>query len=540
MEAPNMTMVRDALAWFTNTKSPDSEPSKDVWVWFWEAIQGDFNEDRSTGQIVTDAGISMIPLVDQVCDARDLIANCKKLYADPKDTWAWVALALTLIGLFPTLGSLVKGVLKIFFAYVRRMGPDDIVKAVDAGMTLVVTFLRRRDVQEYLRIQKIDEVFKWLATEIRNVRAKISVAALTAAFDNAIKVLDGLAAKVRLVPILGNSVKNSLQQMRELRLLADKQLALALKPILDVVDTIILRLEREAILRNHGIVDVTNIHFRGALPESQAIALMRAKKPSWLSRKGDKEYTEALLNDYRKLVDIHSAKFDNLGNPIPIDRQYPYLSDRNIKSFHNLRMDRIIGPGRLYRILAPNSRGMSDCWVSKEVFEQLQNSKNPKEAWRRYLAVWPDWNVNGQFVIYDIRPGETLNVWRGITSSQKKPTLVDHHLEGGWEQVLFNIERGSAAADDVVYYKLKKGKETTLGKEMSQAEVDAKTINMSQKQKDQFFQDYLSIRKNINHPNISGPFETGWGYNEFDGQGLANRIGLPDFPGQISKLIKDP
>ncbi len=106
----NTTQMRDALAWMTNDQEKAKEPSTNPFEWFWEAMQGDFNEDRSTCQLVIDAAISMIPLVDQVCDVRDLIANCSKLRKDLTDTWAWVALALTLIGLFPFLGSLAPGV----------------------------------------------------------------------------------------------------------------------------------------------------------------------------------------------------------------------------------------------------------------------------------------------------------------------------------------------------------------------------------------------------------------------------------------------
>lgn len=124
MSSVNAVQMRDALAWATDDEEKANEPSSNPFVWFWEAVEGDFNEDRSTGQIMMDAAISMIPLVDQLCDVRDLIANCKKLYRDITDTTAWIALALTLIGLFPTLGSLVKGVLKIFFAFLRRAGGE--------------------------------------------------------------------------------------------------------------------------------------------------------------------------------------------------------------------------------------------------------------------------------------------------------------------------------------------------------------------------------------------------------------------------------
>ncbi len=534
----NATQMRDALAWATNDQEKAKEPSTNPFVWFWEAIQGDFNEERSTGQILVDAAISMIPLVDQVCDVRDLIANCKKLIHDYKDTWAWVALALTLIGLFPTLGSLVKGVLKIFFGWVRRMGADAVVKAVEQAMTWVITFLRRRDVQKYLKEMRIDDVFKWLATQIKEVRAQVNVKALTAAFDKGIQAMEGLVNKVSLIPSVGKRAKAILEQVKAVRLMADQHLANAIKPVSDILDTIILRLEKEALERQRGIVNANNIHFRGAIPESQAIPLMRKRQPAWLSKAGDNFIEPADPKRYRQRVDELSAKEDKLGNNREQKDIFSYLNDRNIRSFHTLEPYAIKGPARLYRILAPNSRGMSDCWVSKEVFDRLQSAPDPKAAWRRYLGVWPDWNVDGQFVIYDVKAGETLNTWRGIASSQEKKGLPGHFLEGGWEQIVFKLERGDARADTMRYYKIKNGKETTLGKPMTQAEVDKITASMNESQQALFYEKHLSVREEINHPNISGPFDTGWGYTEFDGAGMADKIGLPELPGQVTNTLK--
>ncbi|MEQ2026259.1 hypothetical protein ABLB84_10840 [Xenorhabdus szentirmaii] len=72
--------LEDALAFF--------KPAPDSWVnqvsaeatgeWIWEVLKGDFHDDPSTAQVVTGTVISVIPYVDQICDIRDLIANCKK------------------------------------------------------------------------------------------------------------------------------------------------------------------------------------------------------------------------------------------------------------------------------------------------------------------------------------------------------------------------------------------------------------------------------------------------------------------------------
>jgi hypothetical protein len=530
------TPMVDALAWATNDTSKAKDPSSNPFVWLWEAIEGDFNDDRSTAQIMFDAAVSMIPLVDQLCDIRDLIANVKKLIRNANDVWNWVALVLTLIGLFPTLGSLVKGVLKIFFAFIRHKGGDAVVKAVDGAMNWVITFLRRREVQSYLSLHKIDEVFKWLAIEIRVVRAKVGVGELIGAFDRGINVIQGLVSKVEYVPVLSGKAVAALKQIKHVRMMADKHLAEAVKPVQDLLDIVISKLELQALVKQKGIVDVANIHYRGVLPEAAAVTLMRKHMPSWLSKDGDEFFESLDPRNFRKMVNEESAKIDGNGRRIPHADRFPALSDQSIRSFNTLAKHTIKGPARLYRIIAPNSRAMSECWVTEEVFKKLQSAPDPKAAWREYLGVWPDWNLNGQFVIYDVKAGENLNVWRGKAASQKKDALPGYFLKGGGEQIVFSLERKDVRNDSVLYYKLSANNKTELGEVMTQEQVNVIKAKMSSEQVREFDANHLCIREKIEHPNISGPFETGWGYSEFDGEGLSAKIGLPDLPGQITAL----
>jgi hypothetical protein len=534
----NTTQLRDALAWATGGEDATHNPSSNPFVWFWEAVEGDFNEDRSTGQILMDAAISMIPLVDQLCDVRDLIANCRKLYRDHTDGIAWIALALTLIGLFPTLGSLVKGVLKIFFAFLRRAGGKEVEAAVDGAMTWVITFLRRRDVQKYLSSHKVDEVFKWLANEVKAVHAKVNLGALLAAFDGAIKVVDGLVQKVSFIPSLGNKAKQVLVEVRQIRMKADAGLAQALKPVQDMIGTVILKLEKEVLEKQRGIVDVRNVHYRGVLPEAAAIALMRKRKPKWLTQNGSDVFPRLEPQVVGSNLRPYTAPTSPNGQRRPKKDIFPPLTDQNIRSFHTIAAHTIRGPARLYRIISPNSRAMSDCWVSEEIFKQLQKSPDPRAAWRKFLAVWPDWNANGQFVIYDVRVGESLNVWRGIASSQKKGSLPDCQLEGGWEQIVFNISRKDTRNDKVLYYKQGNGKNPKLSGPFDQKQIDVMTSKMNPVQKRRFFESYTQVREQINHPNISGPFSTGWGYTDFDGAGMASKVGLPALQGQVTNLAR--
>ena len=534
----NSAQMNDALAWATGDEHKEHEPSSNPFVWFWEAVEGDFNEDRSTSQIMMDAAISMIPLVDQICDIRDLIANCRKLTKDATDGVACIGLSLTLIGLFPTLGSLVKGVLKIFFAFIRRTGAQKTSEAVDAAMTWVINFLRRKDVQRYLAKLRVDEAFKWLSTEIKAVRSKVDVGQLLAAFDRAINVLETLAGKVSYLPAAATKAKQALQLVKQIRLKADTGLDGALKPVRDMIDTVMLRLEMEIMVKQRGIIDVRNVHYRGVIPESTAVTLMQSTRPTWLTQSGTAIYPGLSPARTRAAMQQHTSTRLPDGSRRNHKEIFPDLTNQNIESFHTLAAVTVKGPARMYRILSPNSKAMGDCWVSEEVFNKLQNSPDPKAAWRKFLAVWPDWNVNGQFVIYDVKVGESLNVWRGIASSQTKGSLPGAQLEGGYEQIIIKLSKKDVRNESLLWYPNPSGPSGKLGPPLTQEQVDTMMKGMDKAERDAFFHTHISMRNKIEHPNISGPFDTGWGYEDFGGAGMSGRIGLPALPGQVTSIRK--
>jgi hypothetical protein len=157
-----------------------------------------------------------------------------------------------------------------------------------------------------------------------------------------------------------------------------------------------------------AIVNANNVHFSGGLPETSAVQLMKKTlRPKWLTEGQVLKWKP--LDPKDKMPEVQRMVTDG----------WPALTDTNIKSFHKMAAKEVSGPARLYRIIAPNSRAMSDCWISEEVFKRIQSSPDPRAAWRQYLGVWPDWNANGQFVICDVKPGETLKVWQGTIRSQR-------------------------------------------------------------------------------------------------------------------------
>jgi hypothetical protein len=356
---------------------------------------------------------------------------------------------------------------------------------------------------------------------------------LLQAFDNSIALLTDLLGNLQYVPIAKAKAQQTLEMVNAVRLLANSHLEKAVKPIQDAMDVIIRRLEMENLAQHRGVLNTVNVHFRGGLPEAQAVSLMRKAEPPpvWLSKGKPREFLP--LNPERKTKIVNEK----------IEQGYPKIDDDQIKSFaEGMEAVELIGPQRLYRVVSPSGVASANDWVTEAVFNQIKASTDPKAAWRKHLAVWPDWNVNGQFVVYELKAGETLKVWKGPAAAQVKPKKVglpDRYLEGGFEQVKFDssqIRRASGesigqAFDTMTYYRVDR---TTGRMELDPAMKRPIYNALSPEEKVH----YECLREKINHPAISGPFNTGWGMTDFDAQLSNVRLGLPSLPGQLTELKK--
>jgi hypothetical protein len=443
--------MQNALAWIT--PAPDSwinsfkKGGADATEWVWEVIQGDFHEDQTTAQTITGAVVSMIPGVDQVCDVRDLVANCKKINQDSSNKWAWVALVFTLIGLFPVLGSAVKGCLKILFGYGRKgmfnMGKaafdTDLWKVtspyVEAGILKLNEFLKRSEVAAAMQALKWDNVYKMLAIEVRGVATKLNVGELTKVFDGALDYFKkltewlqrwGSAAMSSKAGQLYNIVKSVRDQ-------ANTKLGEFIAPMQKWLDKLARRLEVEADMSYRAVTNTHNPH--------------AFKKPTLTAE------IEAIKKDRPNWVDIkRSPPNKPLGASPKIPPGYPDISgsstNRALKekfnTFHTASPLEIAPGTTLYRVIDPGSFDNSICWMTKAEFDKLKS----KDDWRRKFAVWANWNSNGEYVTYVVPPGPPLKVWEGITGSQlltdSTGKAVDAgkgkgvYLEGGARQIVLD------------------------------------------------------------------------------------------------------
>jgi hypothetical protein len=442
----------NALAWFKaapgNFYRSGKEKLQGAAEWIWVVIQGDFAEEQSTAQIVTGTIISAIPFVDQICDVRDIVANCKKINEDTSNKWAWVALILTLIGLFPSLGSVVKGCFKILFAYGRKAMfsagkaalDADLWKAakpfVESGIKKVNDFLARPEVKKMLAKYKIDNPYKYLAGKMRELAGKVNVGSLTARMDEGIKALKELLGHVKKYggSTLASKADGLIKMVDKIRRMADAKLGEALAPVKQFLDKLANRLELEHAQAYRGMTNAVNPHKFARLGLDAEIAALRKAPPAWVKVAKKAKHPAAT-----KAPAVPSGHFD-IGPkaPRPLTNAFNTFST-------NLRPD-FLPPGTvLVRVVDPKSTDNSICWMTKAEFLKLKS----KSDWRDRFAVWASWNGNGEYLTYTVPKGQNLPVWRGTTASQKMTDSAGNAvkadnkgngfwLDGGAEQIVVN------------------------------------------------------------------------------------------------------
>ncbi len=444
--------LQNALAWFKAAPGKligsAAEKAKGMAEWIWVVIQGDFAEEQSTAQVVTGTVISMIPLVDQICDVRDIVANCKKISSDTSNKWAWVALVLTLIGLFPSLGSMVKGCFKIMFAYGRKGVFSAGKAALDNGMWKAVApyvesgirklndFLARPAVRKWLSDYREDNPYKYLAELMRDLAANLNVGKLKAAFDTGIGTLKDLLGHVQRWggQDLSNKAGQLLETVATVRRKADEGIGQALSPVQDFLNKLANRLELEHAQTYRAMTNAVNPHQFTRLSMDAEVTALRKAPPDWLKigRKG--KYPAA-----SRAPIVPPGHFD-IGPKGPAGAADAY---RTFAA--DVHPDRLPQGTVIYRVVDPTSADNSICWMTKSEFMKLKSKSN----WRDRFAVWANWNRNGEYVKYTVPRGNGLPVWRGTTASQQMTDRAGNvikadnkgntfWLDGGAEQIVVN------------------------------------------------------------------------------------------------------
>ena len=502
----------------------EAKPDKGVGQWLWEAIQGDFNEDRTAGQIAADMVISLIPIVDTICDIRDLCANIRAYRKDPDNKLTLFFIALTVVGFFPEIGSVIKGVVKIVFVYVRRYlkHADDLFDAaklgratnaaLDAALPRLAAFLSDSRVVKWATKNGVPDIFRFCAKQLDELASKINPSLLKEKFVEAAEAIEKLLR--RLWYIVPASTATKLEDFVVFLSKNRQKIADAIGEYTQPIRTI-LKLTAKR-LDDHAWIAFTHTHNKGWIaPMSQqgATQLMNKHPPKWV-RLGKMKHLPPELPEAQATAARMQA--DAARAAVKGERRYPVLDVGTIQTFEKdmIRKAQITGPAKLYRIVDPTSAGGGLYWVDEKTFRSLKD----RADWREKLAVKPEWNQNGQYVVYEVPAGETLLAWRGPTASQKLDG-TPFHLEGGTDQIVFLPSPDKFAAtrpriDPTTRAELpgRGGPDTRV----EWNDVTGRSV-------------VAPIRDRPTDPHVKGPFETGWGFADWS-RDDAQRIilALPD------------
>lgn len=446
--------LENALAWFASAPERWRSDAEAVAEWVWVVLQGDFADNPTTAQTITGGLISMIPLVDQLSDLRDLVANVRALREDEHDAMRWLALALTLIGLFPTLGSPVKAGLKLVVAEARRevyraaklgrrglrtVEKDGLWKAtsgaVERGLARLGAFCTSPPMRKALAAQRVDKVFHYLATELRALAAGLDATKLRAACEHALEALEDMLRRLHFWggAVIQRPVGELIDTLQWVHGRLDSGLKTVTEPLSYWLECVARRLEVDGDMQFRAMVNARNPHGtpRPAtrITPDRELEIVAENRPSWVSL-------------------VHRLPNPALSKPpVPPPGHFDLESrlgnvEQPFTSFSGFARPDVLRPGtRLIRIVDPSSWDNSPFWMLESEFQKLQS----KADWRARFAVWRQWNGNGEYVVYEVPPGSGAQAWRGPTASQVLPgesekALVAngqfHCLPGGAEQIV--------------------------------------------------------------------------------------------------------
>lgn len=499
---------------------------KGVGLWLWEAIQGDFNEDRSAGQIAADMVISLIPIVDTICDIRDLCANIRAYRKDPGNKLILFFIALTIIGFFPEVGSVIKGVIKIAFVYIRKYlrRVDELFdatklgratnQALDAALPKITEFLSSSRVVKWATKEGVADIYRFCSKKITELASLVNGAKLKSQFLLAADKTEKFLGRLKY--IVPGSTTEKLNDFLDFLAKNKQKMANGLEEFTGPIRTI-LKVSAKR-LDDHAWIAYTQTHNKGWIaPISQqgAAQLMNKRPPKWVRlgkhlphapptaiQAGAKE------TQLKAIIAKRTAK--GLAAPPPIDAGLISTFEHN-----KIRAASIAGPAKLYRVVDPTNAAGGVFWVDEVTFKSLRS----RADWREKLAVKPEWNQNGEYVVYDVPAGTSLQVWKGPAASQRLDG-TPYHLTGGAEQIVF-----FPSPDKFVPAKARI--DSSTGQEM--AGRGGKPDTRIEWQDVTGRKVPAPLRQKASDRRVTGPFKTGWGFADWNPQEAKGIIvSLPD------------
>jgi hypothetical protein len=477
--------------------------------WIWGALQGDFNAERSAGQIGFDMVVSLIPLVDTVCDLRDLCANVRQYKKDSSNKVTLFFITTTIVGFFPEIGTVAKSVLRLVWVYFQPLirHADDVLnlekltvaanRACDAALPKITEYLQHNRVVKWATDSKLPDMYKFVSKTIRESADKLNPALLGQLLNKKFDELKSLLQKIR--PIVPSTVREHIDDFVKLIDAKRQEISTVIQEFIQPVHTVLKVVAKRLDDQAWRVQTYrTNRGWIAPISESGSAKLINAKPPNWVKKlKRPHKFPKMKSNDF-KIKALMKA------NP-----NHPLLENWIVETFAKknggIRSGEITGPTKLYRIVDPSNEGAGIFWMTEVEYKALKD----RDEWRSRFAVKPEWNQNGWVVEYEVKAGETLSVWRGQAASQELKG-TNYYLEGGGEQIVFF----PGSRDEMVQAMSRVDRKTGETMKDGRNNVDHRIeyIDVTGEVAP------VKLRSRITNSRIKGPNETGWGASDYTAQ----------------------
>ena len=170
--------LSNAVAQGSKWVSSGLESMADGVTWIWGVLKGDWGGERSDSQIIADAVLGFVPFLGQVLDIRDLAACIYALNNDKDRTpthQKWVALTLAIFGTIPGAGDVAKAALKIILLKIRKMGANNVGRAVQAALMPIRRLLRDEQLVKLVGRQRLQNVYRAMADWCRDKAKSLAI-----------------------------------------------------------------------------------------------------------------------------------------------------------------------------------------------------------------------------------------------------------------------------------------------------------------------------------------------------------------------------
>jgi hypothetical protein len=503
-----MGATNDTLDAFNEVRGERKPEDVGLGEWIWGALQGDFNAERTIGQIGFDMVVSLIPVVDTICDLRDMCANVRQYRKDPSNKITLFFIATTAIGFIPEVGTVAKSALRLVWVYLKPLvkHADDITnvsklvkaanRACDVALPKITEYLQHNRVVQWATKGKLPDMYQFVAKMVREASDKLNPALIGRLMNEKLDELKELLQKIRL--IVPGTIRENVDDFVKLIDTKGRAMISAIQkyvqPLRTVLKVFAKRLDDQAWkVQTYR----TNRGWIAPISESGSAKLINAKPPKWV-----KKLPAVMAHPPLQMTEIEIKAL------MKAHPNHPPLQEWLVNTFSErgrMLPDVVNGPAKLYRIVDPSNEAAGIFWLSEKEFKAIKN----RDEWRSKSAVKPEWNQNGWVVEYEVKVGETLPVWRGPAASQKLEG-TNYYLEGGGEQVVFFPGR----RDDMVEAMPR------IDGVSGNAMMDH-TGNVDRRIE---FTDVTGevapakLRGKITDTHITGPAETGWGATDYTQQ----------------------